>query len=112
MTYHDQGGEGGKSKYDEDMGGTGNSKSDIDFGGRGMIKNDQNMFLKTKDYIFSWTVFIWTNNFIFLMNSLHMLNTFINNIRLEIALQTIKVFFSTMGLKIWAGGGSRKNDLK
>ena len=53
MTYHDQGGEGGKSKYDEDMGGTGNSKSDIDFGGRGMIKNDQNMFLKTKDYIFS-----------------------------------------------------------
>ena len=38
------GGEGGKSKYDEDMGGTGNSKSDIDFGGRGMIKNDQNTF--------------------------------------------------------------------
>ena len=46
MTYHDKGGEGGKSKYDEDMGGMGNSKSDIDFGGRGMIKNDQNMFFK------------------------------------------------------------------
>ena len=45
MTYHDKGGEGGKSKYDEDMGGTANSKNDIDFGGRGMIKNDQNTFL-------------------------------------------------------------------
>ena len=44
MTYHDKGGEGGKSKYDEDMGGTANSKNDIDFGGRGMIKNDQNTF--------------------------------------------------------------------
>ena len=48
MTYHDKGGEGGKSKNDEDMGGMANSKNDIDFGGRGMIKNDQNMFQRLK----------------------------------------------------------------
>ena len=40
------GGEGGKSKYDEDMGGMGNSKSDIDFGGRGIIKMTKKCFLK------------------------------------------------------------------